>query len=143
MFCHDNTGTSPVSVDHCVYLHKAAIIYYIFMWIFILYNCNLEVLTGSFFPPCFKHSTPVGLKVVQWACSVQSSFTAVTSVILLSLKRSVLHAFKTSLSHFGNFLLISGLSLKRYQLLKAAFCVSFFILWWYILYLTDTNVLWI
>lgn len=72
MFCCNNTGKSP-SLWTTVYLHKAAVIssfYGSLPCITVILRCLKDL-----FPPCYKYSTTVGLKVVQWACSVQSSFT--------------------------------------------------------------------
>lgn len=57
-------------------LHSAAIIFYLcesFSCATVILRC-LQDLS----PPCYKCSTTVGLKVVQWACCVQSSFTSMS-----------------------------------------------------------------
>lgn len=71
-------------MDHCVSICTKQPLYSIYVHRLscttVIFRCLQDI-----FLPCNKYSTKVGLKVVQSACSVQSGFTAVMRVILLSL----------------------------------------------------------
>lgn len=119
-------------MDHCVYLHKAAIIFYLcesLSCITVILRCLQDL-----FPPCFKYSTTVGLKVVQWACCPVQFYSCIEchpcvfkTIVIFPF--SGFHAFKPSLaieSFWGIFFWFLDYSSRKHHLLKAAFRFFFY-----------------